>query len=134
MARLKDFTVRRLRELARKHLGPGHSKLKTKEQLIAALRKIVPALGQAPVAVAKKRASAKPARGARAGKRPAKAEGPRQEPAPPVVPQGPRTPKAEVIRFEKPPMPDAAREELAAVQRRASGMAGEARPRIVATE
>jgi len=35
---LKKLTVRHLRELARKHLGRGHSKLKTKAELIAALK------------------------------------------------------------------------------------------------
>ncbi|MBN1207741.1 MAG: DUF4912 domain-containing protein [Myxococcaceae bacterium] len=40
---LKSVTVSYLRELARKHLGPGHSKL-TKTELIAALAQFVPAL------------------------------------------------------------------------------------------
>ncbi len=40
---LKSVTVSYLRELARKHLGPGHSKL-TKTELIAALAHFVPAL------------------------------------------------------------------------------------------
>lgn len=40
---LKSVTVSYLRELARKHLGPGHSKL-TKKELIAALAHFVPAL------------------------------------------------------------------------------------------
>jgi len=35
---LKKLTVRHLRELARKHLGSGRSKLKTKAELIAALK------------------------------------------------------------------------------------------------
>ncbi len=35
---LKKMTVRHLRELARKHLGRGRSKLKTKAELIAALK------------------------------------------------------------------------------------------------
>ena len=37
-------TVRALRELARQHLGRGHSKLKTKEELLQALRQAVPDL------------------------------------------------------------------------------------------
>ena len=40
---LKSVTVSYLRDLARKHLGPGHSKL-SKTELIAALAKFVPAL------------------------------------------------------------------------------------------
>ena len=127
MARLKDFTVRRLRELARKHLGPGHSKLKTKEQLIAALKKIVPALSDSrSAAPARKRASAKPVKGAAAGKRAARA--PRSEPA-----QTPRTPKAEIFRFEKPAPRERVREDVG-VQLRASGMAGEGAPRIAPVE
>src|SRR5260370_37612536 len=38
---LKKLTVRHLRELARKHLGSGRSKLKTKGELIAALKGLV---------------------------------------------------------------------------------------------
>jgi hypothetical protein len=38
MAELKNMTVQALRELARKALGRGHSKLKTKGELIAALQ------------------------------------------------------------------------------------------------
>lgn len=41
---LKSVTVEYLRELARKHLGRGHSKLRTKAQLLAALAVVVPAL------------------------------------------------------------------------------------------
>lgn len=41
---LKNLTVRYLRELARKHLGDGHSRLKTRDDLMAALRKVVPGL------------------------------------------------------------------------------------------
>ena len=44
MAKLKVPTVRFLRDLARKHLGKGHSKLKTKDELLAALKKFVPGL------------------------------------------------------------------------------------------
>ncbi|HET9156543.1 MAG TPA: hypothetical protein VFN91_07750, partial [Myxococcaceae bacterium] len=35
---LKKLSVERLRELARKHLGKGHSRLRTKAQLLEALR------------------------------------------------------------------------------------------------
>ncbi|HET9596165.1 MAG TPA: DUF4912 domain-containing protein, partial [Anaeromyxobacteraceae bacterium] len=38
MAELKNLTVQALRDLARKALGRGHSKLKTKSELIAALQ------------------------------------------------------------------------------------------------
>jgi hypothetical protein len=38
MAELKDMTVRALRDLARKALGRGHSKLKTKRELVEALQ------------------------------------------------------------------------------------------------
>ncbi len=44
MGDLKSVTVRYLRELARKHLGRGHSKLRTKAELLAALAILVPAL------------------------------------------------------------------------------------------
>lgn len=40
----RHLTVRALRELAREHLGRGHSRLKTKDELIAALKKVVPDL------------------------------------------------------------------------------------------
>ena len=42
MADLKVMTVRALRDLARKHIGPGYSKLKTKSELVAALSKVLP--------------------------------------------------------------------------------------------
>ena len=35
---LKNLSVERLRELARKHLGKGHSRLRTKAQLLEALK------------------------------------------------------------------------------------------------
>jgi hypothetical protein len=44
MADLKSVTVEYLRELARKHLGRGHSKLKTKDDLLKALAGLVPGL------------------------------------------------------------------------------------------
>jgi hypothetical protein len=46
MADLKSVTVEYLRELARKHLGRGHSKLKTKKDLLSALARLVPGLGK----------------------------------------------------------------------------------------
>ncbi|WP_052517797.1 DUF4912 domain-containing protein [Archangium violaceum] len=46
MADFKSVTVEYLRELARKHLGRGHSKLKTKKDLLAALAKRVPRLAK----------------------------------------------------------------------------------------
>jgi hypothetical protein len=42
MADLKKMTVRALRDLARKHIGPGYSKLKTKSELVAALSRVIP--------------------------------------------------------------------------------------------
>jgi hypothetical protein len=44
MGDLKSVTVRYLRELARKHLGRGHGKLRTKAELLTALVMLVPAL------------------------------------------------------------------------------------------
>ncbi len=58
---LKKLTVDYLRALARKHIGRGHSKLKTKMQLLAALRKWLP-----------RSSSAKPARRAKTGTRPSR--------------------------------------------------------------
>ncbi|HSP80891.1 MAG TPA: DUF4912 domain-containing protein [Myxococcaceae bacterium] len=46
MADLKSVTVQYLRELARKHLGRGHSKLKTKKELLTALVQRVPGLAK----------------------------------------------------------------------------------------
>ncbi|HEX8821786.1 MAG TPA: DUF4912 domain-containing protein, partial [Archangium sp.] len=46
MADLKSVTVEYLRELARKHLGRGHSKLKTKKDLLGALARLVPGLAK----------------------------------------------------------------------------------------
>ncbi|WPB81092.1 DUF4912 domain-containing protein [Archangium violaceum] len=46
MADFKSVTVEYLRELARKHLGRGHSKLKTKKDLLAALAQRVPRLAK----------------------------------------------------------------------------------------
>jgi hypothetical protein len=46
MADFKSVTVEYLRELARKHLGRGHSKLKTKKDLLAALVQRVPRLAK----------------------------------------------------------------------------------------
>jgi hypothetical protein len=42
MSETKPLTLRELRELARKHLGRGHSRLKTKDELLDALRKAAP--------------------------------------------------------------------------------------------
>ncbi|MFY0568763.1 DUF4912 domain-containing protein [Archangium lansingense] len=46
MADFKSVTVEYLRELARKHLGRGHSKLKTRKDLLAALTQRVPGLAK----------------------------------------------------------------------------------------
>lgn len=48
MADLALLTVRKLRELARAHLGPRGAKLKTKAELVAALSKLDPALLASP--------------------------------------------------------------------------------------
>lgn len=42
MSDSKHLTVRALRELAREHLGRGYSRLKTKAELVSALKKAVP--------------------------------------------------------------------------------------------
>jgi hypothetical protein len=44
MSDFKHLTVRTLRELAREHLGRGHSRLKTKDELVGALKRAVPHL------------------------------------------------------------------------------------------
>ncbi|NVJ10564.1 DUF4912 domain-containing protein [Myxococcus sp. AM001] len=63
MEDLKSVTVSYLRELARKHLGSGYSRMK-KEELLAALAAYVPALGKlarlAGIRVPARRATAKP--------------------------------------------------------------------------
>jgi hypothetical protein len=41
---LKNDTLRYLRELAKKHLGRGHQRLKTREEILQALRKFLPAI------------------------------------------------------------------------------------------
>ncbi|WP_253817321.1 DUF4912 domain-containing protein [Myxococcus xanthus] len=64
MEDLKSVTVSYLRELARKHLGSGYSRMK-KEELLAALAAYVPALAKlarlAGIRVLPKRSAAKPA-------------------------------------------------------------------------
>ncbi|MHB8872391.1 MAG: DUF4912 domain-containing protein [Myxococcaceae bacterium] len=57
---LKSLTVRYLRELARKHLGKGYSRLKTKDELIAALKKAVPSALKPAAKAAKSKTVAKP--------------------------------------------------------------------------
>src|SRR4051812_24674080 len=44
MSEPKTLSLKHLRELAKKHLGAGHSKLRTKEDLVLALKKVAPAL------------------------------------------------------------------------------------------
>jgi hypothetical protein len=94
MADLKSVTVEYLRELARKHLGRGHSKLKTKEDLLAALAKRVPGLAKLGEASKKAHASDETGEGQVSGslKAPAavsaasrteKPEEPPKQPAPP---------------------------------------------------
>ena len=64
---LKSVTVEYLRDLARKHLGKGHSKLRSKAQLVAALAVAVPALA----ALAKKAKKVKKAKPVVDGRKPA---------------------------------------------------------------
>jgi uncharacterized protein len=68
MPDFKKMTVERLRELARKVLGPGHSRLKTKEDLVRALEEAKPEPSAPPKGA--KAPKAKPAKEPRA--RPAK--------------------------------------------------------------
>jgi hypothetical protein len=90
MADLKSVTVEYLRELARKHLGRGHSKLKTKEDLLGALVELVHGLARL-VGVKPKAAKEKTAKGAR--KAPVtvsaatRTEKPGEHPAKPVTPE-----------------------------------------------
>src|SRR5690349_13969634 len=64
MAELKNMTVQALRDLARKALGRGHSKLKTKTELIEALQAAQKKVaGAAEKAASKVRAAAGRARG-----------------------------------------------------------------------
>jgi hypothetical protein len=97
---LKSVTVSYLRDLARKHLGPGHSKL-SKTELIAALAKFVPALkkvaesvgiavpGRATLPARNAKAPAKPSREARgAEKKPERKQQSEQK-----VPEKKREPK-----------------------------------------
>ncbi|GEL73829.1 hypothetical protein MVI01_56130 [Myxococcus virescens] len=89
MEDLKSVTVSYLRELARKHLGSGYSRMK-KEELLAALAAYVPALAKlarlAGIRVLPKRSAAKPAAS------PARAPAPRKAKAPtPDAAKAPRT-------------------------------------------
>jgi hypothetical protein len=76
---VKSFTVQYLRELAKKHLGKGYSKL-TKDELLAALKKAVPELLQtsakkaAPAKAAAKQAASKVAKAAGEAKAKVKAK------------------------------------------------------------
>lgn len=84
MPSLKQWTVKHLRELARKHLGRGHSRLKTREELIAALKKVM----KLPVEVA-------PTEPPPAVKQPPGAQPPRA--APPAPPPPPPSHPAEPL-------------------------------------
>jgi hypothetical protein len=74
MPDFKKMTADALRELARKALGPGHARLKTKKELVEALqaaeKRLAGAAGKALRKVGAKVAAAK-GRGARAAKKPA---------------------------------------------------------------
>jgi hypothetical protein len=75
MSDVKSLTVRALRELAKKHLGKGYSKFKTKDELLAALKKIVPDLFKPAAARANvaAKAATKAASVVRFGKKPVRA-------------------------------------------------------------
>ncbi|HEX8437728.1 DUF4912 domain-containing protein [Archangium sp.] len=85
MADLKSVTVEYLRELARKHLGRGHSKLKKKDDLLSALVKLVPGLA--------KLSTEKEPQAAAQDSEPSKAKGARK--APVAVSAASRTEKPE---------------------------------------
>ncbi|WP_375765953.1 DUF4912 domain-containing protein [Archangium gephyra] len=115
MADLKSVTVEYLRELARKHLGRGHSKLKTKKDLLAALAQRVPRLAKLAglEEEGKARGSRKAPVAVSAASRTEKPEDRPKEPAAPVEPlpgdDDEKTPvhhpprPAEVVNF--PPKP-----------------------------
>ena len=108
MAELKNLTVHALRDLARKALGRGHSKLKTKSELVAALQaarksasgaaekaaaRLKKATGRAAEAaskaVATQRAKASAARGAKATAKKPKEKPAREKAAPAAKPKAP---------------------------------------------
>ncbi|ATB47335.1 DUF4912 domain-containing protein [Corallococcus macrosporus] len=99
MEDLKSVTVSYLRELARKHLGSGYSRMK-KEELLAALATHVPALAKlarlAGIPVPRKRSAAKPAAPAArpAASKKARAERPEPVKAPKVAKPAASKPKA----------------------------------------
>src|SRR5690348_13654574 len=76
MAELKNMTVQALRDLARKELGRGHSKLKTKTELIEALQ-----AAQRKVAGAAEKAASKVREAAGRARARAPAKGDKAEPA-----------------------------------------------------
>ncbi|XXF75561.1 DUF4912 domain-containing protein [Myxococcaceae bacterium GXIMD 01537] len=107
---LKSVTVKYLRALARKKLGRGHSKLRTKVQLIAALAVVVPALAALAKATRKKLGKKKgaevPAREA-GGSAPTakkkKATAAERKPSRPA----PEVKRVEVVNFPPKPRPPA---------------------------
>ena len=92
MADFKSVTVEYLRELARKHLGRGHSKLKTRKDLLAALRQRVPGLAkwagleEAGEGAAERRGSLKAPAAVSAASR---TEKPEERPKQPSAPEAP---------------------------------------------
>jgi hypothetical protein len=100
---LKTLTVRYLRELARKHLGRGHSKLKTKAELLAALRKYVPGMADGDERPQQERSS-EVQMGVGKGSPQAPAQSPPRSPAP--VQQAPQA--APVGQLKEPARPNVA--------------------------
>src|SRR5512139_618228 len=86
MADLRKMTVEGLRELARKVLGPGHTRLKTKGELLAALEGAGKEPAKPPPAKASAKPTARPSAGAAArapkGGKPTKAPVQAEAPAP----------------------------------------------------
>lgn len=93
MADLKSVTVEYLRELARKHLGRGHSKLKTREDLLAALAKRVPGLAKLAEAAKKVRASDEAGKVSGSRKAPAAVSAASRTEKPEEPPKQPATPE-----------------------------------------
>ncbi|HYO65656.1 MAG TPA: DUF4912 domain-containing protein, partial [Archangium sp.] len=102
MADFKSVTVEYLRELARKHLGRGHSKLKTKKDLLVALARRVPRLAK--LAGLEEQGTGAVKQKARPADGKAKTRGSRK--APVAVSAASRTEKPEEERPKQPAAPE----------------------------